>query len=76
MKTLSFGDFSIEIDLDEKGEAYLIAMIKEDIIMARRDFKYRIEHPQIPPILIETQEEGNYPKEKKKSKNGKVKNGR
>ncbi len=54
MKTLTFGSFSIEIDLDEKGEAHLIEMIKEDITLARKDFKYRLEHPHNPSILVET----------------------
>lgn len=73
MKTLTFGKFSIEIDLDEKGEAYLIEMIKEDIVLARKDFKYRTEHPQTPSILIETPPAGVIvPKQEKISRKRKV----
>ena len=74
MKTLTYGDLKINVELDEIGETYLIEMIKEDIVLARKDFKYRSEHPQTPSNLNETPDQGKIiPKGKKKSNNGKVK---
>lgn len=75
MKTLTYGSLKIDIELDAKGEDIFIESLRELITEMRKDFKWRSEHPQTPSNLIETPKEGViHPKEKKKSKNGKVKN--
>lgn len=74
MKTLTFGTLSIEVDLDERGEDYLIEMIKEDIIMARKDFRYRLEHHKTSSILIENPKDRMNPQTRRESqKRGKRK---
>lgn len=74
MKTLTFGDLKIELDLSPEAEDILIYEIKKTIPVCRRLTEHQRKSGTDPSILNETGSKGIItPKKKKNSKSGDVK---
>ena len=44
MKILRYGNLTMEIDLDQKGEQYLIDAIRQDLRFIENDYRWRMEN--------------------------------